>query len=191
MVKVHKVNKKVHKVNKKVYKVNQVHKVYFNETVCNKSIGKFINKIKKILSCKNKSSHIMLIINSPGGSVIEGLKIINFINTCHIPIYTTVNGTASGISALISINGKKTYITKNSNIMLLCNSQSSIPQYNIPDEIIQCITFFDKELKKLFNKIVTSKGLITKKELNKLVKNGEYCFDTEECIKYGIIDEKI
>ena len=63
---------------------------------------------------------IYLYINSPGGSVIDGLSIIDNMALIHAPVYTVVVGMAASMGAVIFSCGEKghRYMLENSQLMI-------------------------------------------------------------------------
>jgi ATP-dependent Clp protease protease subunit len=67
---------------------------------------------------KESQSPIQLIINSPGGSVADGLAIIDTMALIDSEVDTVVNGGAYSMGAVIASCGKKRYATPHSEFLL-------------------------------------------------------------------------
>lgn len=81
------------------------------------------NEIKKqllVLDALDKKEPIHLWLNSPGGSVTDGMSIIDIIDLIEAPVYTYASGIAMSMGALLLAAGEKghRHITKYSSIMV-------------------------------------------------------------------------
>ena len=63
---------------------------------------------------RQDNSEITLYINSPGGDVVSGLAVYDFINTLKSPVRTVCIGTAASMGAIIFLAGKKRDMLPNS-----------------------------------------------------------------------------
>jgi ATP-dependent Clp protease protease subunit len=66
------------------------------------------------MSIKNPKKPIYLEINSGGGSVTDGIAIMNTIQTIPTPVVTIINGESCSMAGLISVVGDKRVIAPNS-----------------------------------------------------------------------------
>lgn len=73
---------------------------------------------KTILDLEKEYKNINIRINSPGGSVFEGLGIVNAILNSKANIETYIDGIAYSMAAIIALSGKKVHIAQNGRLML-------------------------------------------------------------------------
>ena len=66
------------------------------------------------MSIKDRNKPIFLEINSPGGSVTDGIAIINTIQSLPNPVITVINGEACSMAGIISVVGDRRQIAPNS-----------------------------------------------------------------------------
>lgn len=71
-----------------------------------------------ILQLEKEYKNINIRINSPGGSVFEGLGIVNAIINSKSHIETYIDGIAYSMAAIIALSGKKVHMAKNGRLML-------------------------------------------------------------------------
>ena len=135
-----------------------------------------LNKISK--------QPIQLYINSPGGSVLDGLAIIDVMKDIEAPVYTCVKGLAASMGAAILSQGDKRFALPNATIML--HQVSSGTHGNIQD--MEVSLQFTRQLNdKLLGMIAKSCGK-TVAQIKKDTQRDSWLF-AEDALKYGIIDE--
>jgi ATP-dependent Clp protease protease subunit len=129
---------------------------------------------------------ITIEINSPGGSITDGLAILDCIQSSKAPIYTIITGGASSMAGLLSIAGKKRYMTKNA-VWMMHSSSDVIGDYltHIKDR-----TKFMIKLEKQMDLIMQSKTKLSKNQFN-TIRNGELWLFSEDALRYGIVDKII
>ena len=71
-----------------------------------------------LLALEKDYANIDIRINSPGGSVFEGLGIVNAMQFSKANIETYIDGIAYSMAAIIALSGKKVHIAKNGRLML-------------------------------------------------------------------------
>jgi len=82
-------------------------------------VGDCADTVKAIysLSKKDPTTPIYLIIDSPGGSVLGGAKVISAIEGVTAPVYTVDVGLAASMGAMIHAHGVKRFMTDRSVLM--------------------------------------------------------------------------
>ncbi len=80
--------------------------VFLSTQVDDTSATAIIKKLWYLESLDNKKP-ILLVINSPGGSVDSGLAIVDMIRMINSPVYTLVMGLAASMGSILSISGAK------------------------------------------------------------------------------------
>ena len=131
---------------------------------------------------------IFIYINSPGGSVTDGLAIYDTMNYIKSEVSTVATGLCASMAAIILAAGTKgkRLSLKNSEIMLhqvLGGTQGQATDIKIQAERIL-------EIKKKLNKILAS---LVNKSITKITKDTERDFylSPDSAIKYGLIDKII
>ncbi len=71
-----------------------------------------------LLNLEKDYPSIDIRINSPGGSVFEGLAIVNAIQNSKSTIHTYIDGIAYSMAAIIALSSQKVHIAKNGRLML-------------------------------------------------------------------------
>ena len=152
-----------------------------NETV-QKAID-FIMEINRDDDLKEKEyidwkrEPILLYINSFGGSVYDGLALVDIIQESKTPVYTIVIGSAMSMALWIFLAGKKKFIGKNATLMFHDISQS------IQDKKE------DLRLRNMLINRIVSTTAITEKQLNDYIaRKAEWYIPADEAIKLKIAD---
>lgn len=140
----------------------------------------------KAMSILDKKKPIYLEINSGGGSVSSGLAIVDTINQIEAPVYTVITGSACSMAAIVSVVGKKRFMTKNA-VWMNHSTSDLIGDYitHIKDR-----TNFLMKLEKNMNNILKSRTKLTKYQMAQ-IKSGELWLFAEEAKIAGIVDQII
>ena len=127
---------------------------------------------------------ISLEMNSGGGSVADGMSIINTIEHIQSPVITIISGQVCSMAALISICGDKRLIYSNSYWMQ--HSTSDI----VGDYInyIKDRTKFLCEFEHRTEKMLTNRTKLTNGDIMK-IRTGELWLNADQCLQKGIVDE--
>ena len=138
------------------------------------------------LAHEDPKKDIKLYINSPGGSVYDGLAIIDTMNFIEPDVQTIGIGLQASMGAMLLSNGAKgkRFVLPNSRIMI--HQPSSGTEGKITDQEIALIEgiFLKKRLAEIFAKN-TGKDLKTvEKDMDR-----DNWMSAEEAKEYGIIDE--
>jgi ATP-dependent Clp protease protease subunit len=132
----------------------------------------------------DKIKPIYLEINSPGGYVTYGLSIIDTISSIEAPVYTIISGEACSMAAMISIVGKKRYITING--FWMQHSTADLLQGNVTS--IKDQAGFLIKLEKHMNDILKKHTELNQRQMNQ-IKNGQLWLFAEDALKYGVVDK--
>ena len=127
---------------------------------------------------------IHLHIQSLGGELLPTLYIIDVIDKLSTPVYTYVDGFAASAATLISVMGKKRFMTKNSLMLIHQLSAQQGGKFNeIKDEFTNMNT-----LMKIIKTTYLEKTKLDLVSLeNTLYK--DIWLDSDTCLKYGLVDE--
>lgn len=140
------------------------------------------------LAYEDSKKDIKLYINSPGGSVYDGLAIFDTIQFIAPDVQTIGIGLQASMGAFLLSSGTKgkRFALPNSRIMI--HQPSSGTQGKITDQEITLREGLF--LKQRLNEILAKN---TGQKLSKIEKDGDRDFwmSAEEAVKYGIVDEVI
>ena len=81
-------------------------------------IGVEINSAEIVAKLQNKYDAVMIDINSPGGSVFEGIAIYNALKAYNAPKHVKITGLCASIASVIAMSGSTIEMTKNSMMMI-------------------------------------------------------------------------
>lgn len=129
---------------------------------------------------------IHLKIRSDGGSLFEGLAILDRMRTLKSKIHTYVEGGAASAATLISVVGNKRYIGKNSLMLihqLSAGNYGNFQQLEEQQENYRRLMQIIKSVYKQYTKMPM-------KTLEEILKR-DLWLTAEECLKYGMVDEII
>lgn len=157
--------------------------IHFTDEVNSKTADSLISELRYLDSIGNED--IILYINSPGGSVTDGLAIYDCIEDLHSDVVTIVHGMAASMGAFLLCAGTKgkRFASPNSEVMIhqpLGGMQGQASDIKIHAERIL-------KMKEKLNRIFAEK---TGKPYEQV------CIDTdrdnflsaEEALDYGIVD---
>ena len=129
------------------------------------------------------NSKVVVLINSPGGSVTAGLAIHDCLTSLGCDIITICLGQASSMGALLLSAGTKRYALTNSEIMI--HQVLGGAQGQASDIVIHCEHIV--KTKKRLNQILAKNTKKTEEQI-KLDTERDYYMSPLEAKEYGIID---
>lgn len=127
---------------------------------------------------------INLHIQSEGGSLMNTFYVVDLINSLETPVYTYIDGYVASAGSLISVVGKKRFMTKNSFIMI--HQLSSSPgegKFNDLDDNMGNLNKFMDTLRNIY----LEKTKIDVDELNDILEH-DLWMNSQECLDYGLVD---
>lgn len=127
---------------------------------------------------------IHLKIRSDGGSLFEGLAILDRMRSLKSKIHTYVEGGAASAATLISVAGHKRYIGKNSLMLihqLSAGNYGNFQQLEEQQENYRRLMQIIKSVYKQYTKMPM-------KTLEEILKK-DLWLTAEECLHYGMVDE--
>ena len=138
------------------------------------------------LQSEDSSAPIHLYINSPGGSVIAGLSIIDTMNLIKNPVYTYGMGQCSSMGAMILSSGEKgkRFVLPNARVMI--HTVASGCEGHINDMKVS-LKETDRLNELLMNMLVKNTG----KDIDVIKKDTDrdYFMNAKEAVEYGIADK--
>ena len=141
------------------------------------------------LESEDPDKEINLYINSPGGSVTDGLAIVDTMNYIKCPVSTTCIGLAASFGAVLLANGEKgkRYATPNAEILI---HQPLIGGHGIAGQTTDIKIHADQMIKtrERLNQILSDR---TGKPIEQIMQDTErdHYMTAEEALEYGLIDE--
>lgn len=136
---------------------------------------------------KLNKKRIILRINSGGGTVADGIAIIDTIRLIESPVVTWVTGLAGSMAGLIAICGNFRVMTKDSALMLHPAMGGVNPDYfHMERDRMKLLDLREKAL----DEILKKRTKLTPKEIMK-AKTGELWLNAQECLDKGIVDKII
>ena len=165
----------------------QARRIFISDAVDNESAQDIIRKLW-YLEIQDPGKPILLVINSPGGSIDSGFAIWDQIQMISSPVSTLVSGLAASMGSILSLAGPKNrrFVTPNSRIMIHQPLLSGVIQGQATDLDIQA-----KELVKNRDRIIQIYVDATGKKpdiIEKAVDRDSW-FSAEEALKYGLINK--
>jgi len=154
--------------------------LFLFEDITSKSAKTIVSDML-VMEEANSKEPIWLYINSPGGTVVDGLSIIDTIGFIKPKVNTVIVGEACSMAGIIFLFGHRRYVTLNSVFMAHPLSSMVVDYLEYMKDRFSYIL----ELENKMNKIIKNKTKLTKKEIEKL-KNGELWLTAEQCVKRGI-----
>lgn len=149
------------------------------------SVGSVMAKMKEMAATKKDA--IYLVINSPGGSVLDGFELIDLIQSLKkgqgIKTTCIVQTEAYSMGALTALYCDKTYMQKHSSIMFheaAYGVQGSVTQVNQRVEFIS--KYFDELNQDIADQMGTTKAIYTS------LLTPEYWKTANDAAELGIVD---
>lgn len=161
--------------------------IFLSEDVNQTSASLIIAQLL-FLESEDPEKEISLYINSPGGSVSDGLGIIDTMNYIKCPVTTICIGMAASMGALLLTSGTKgkRFATPNAEILI---HQPLIGGQGISGQTTEIQIHAEQMLKtrERINKILSE---TTGKSIEQIEKDTErdHYLTAEEALEYGLID---
>jgi ATP-dependent Clp endopeptidase proteolytic subunit ClpP len=129
---------------------------------------------------------LKLHINSPGGSLFDGLAAVDYVRRSKAPVHSIIEGMAASAATLISVMAHKRSINKHSYMLIHQLSAGAIGKF---EELMDDMEN-NKTLMSAIQNIYLQKTKIPAKLLKEILKKDIY-FDAKQCLKYGLVDDII
>jgi ATP-dependent Clp protease protease subunit len=170
-------------------------RIYFRCSVTNSSVDKLVTTIddknKKFREMKRNSmvksvepQPLYLHITSYGGDLIACFRAIDAIIRSEIPIYTVIDGHAASAGTLMSVVGKKRYMTPHSYMLIhQLSSGASGKFWEIKDEFKNC----EQWMEDIYN-IYLQNTKMSLDELKEQLSHDSW-WSVEKCLEKGLVDK--
>lgn len=159
--------------------------VYFGEQVTNETANELVKKLL-VLERADPNAPITLYLNSPGGSVVDGMAIYDTIRRISCPVHCVVAGMAASMGAIILSGCEKgeRAILEHGEVLLhqpLGGAQGAATDIEISARRIV-------KMKRMLLQILADN---TGHPFEKLAEDcdRDYWLDAEEALAYGIVDK--
>ena len=129
---------------------------------------------------------IHLHIQSYGGSLLHTFYIMDVIKTLKTPVYTYIDGFAASAATLMSVCGKRRFMTENSVILVHQLSSGASGKFEeLKNEYSNLVEFME-----IIKKTYLTYGNISSDNLNELLKQ-DLWLNSAKSLEYGFVDEII
>jgi ATP-dependent Clp protease protease subunit len=129
---------------------------------------------------------IKLYITSGGGSVYQVLSAIDTIKNMRVTVNTYVKGFAASAATLLSLSGKKRFITENSYMLIHEIRSATWGKFSEIKDDFNNMTVLNDHIKNYYIKNTK----LTKEELDEQLKQ-DVIWSPEKCLEKGLVDEII
>tara|TARA_B100000287_G_scaffold432044_1_gene490518 strand:+ start:5037 stop:5768 length:732 start_codon:yes stop_codon:yes gene_type:complete len=163
------------------------HLYRFNGSVNDSSVRKCMVKLTEWSRLDPKCS-IEIVFSSPGGSIIDGFELFDFIQELRTKghkITTGSLGMAASMAGILLQAGDVRWIGHQSWMMIHRAAFGAIGKtYEVEDEV--------KLVKRIEDRILdifTSRSKLTRQKLKRNWDRKDWWIDADECVKVGLVDE--
>jgi len=155
--------------------------VFLYEVITSKSASRICKEL--IALDRLSSDPIVLVINSPGGSVTDGFAIMDVMRTVKAPVITLIVGMAASMAGMISVVGHQRIMAANAYWMgheMRCGGYDYYEKYKARTQL------FDD----LWLRLIEHLKKYTKLSLDDLerLRRGELWLSADEAKKKGIVE---
>ncbi len=163
-------------------------KIIFLGSGINEDVANIVNaQLLYLNSVADKDEEIKMFINSPGGSVIDGLAIYDVMNFIEPDVATYCMGMCASMGSILVSSGAKgkRYILPNGSVMI---HQVSSGTGRVQNADLQIAA---KESQRLQNVLYDILAINTGKTFEEIEKDADrdHWFSAQEAVDYGLIDK--
>jgi ATP-dependent Clp protease, protease subunit len=126
---------------------------------------------------------VYIIINSPGGNVIDGFELITLIKSIGIPTYCAIESEAFSMAAILSQYCTKTYIHKYGALMF---HEAAYSMEGSASQIDTRVKFMNNYLYTLETDLALQMGISYDKYVE--LRSKEWWITAKEAAKFGLVD---
>lgn len=145
--------------------------------------------IKKLMCLERQNNdEVVLYINSPGGEVVSGLAVYDYISMMQAPVRTVCIGTAASMGAIIFLAGKKRQMLEHTRLMIHDPSYASFDMGGRKSHEIQREVDSLNKTKEILAGIIAERTGRDIEEIYKITAQDTY-YDAQEAISFGLADE--
>ena len=159
----------------------------FSSGVDSHSVAKCMRKLTQ-WSRMNSKADMEIVFSSPGGSIIDGFELFDFIQELRAKghkITTGSLGMAASMAGILLQAGDIRWIGHQSWVMIHRAAFGAIGKtYEVEDEVKLV-----KRIEERILDIFTSRSKLTKQKLKKNWDRKDWWIDADECVELGLVDE--
>ena len=168
--------------------------IYFYGAVSESSTLQLKNKLDELdlhsqltaIHYKIEAPPIHLHIQSYGGSLLHTFYIMDVIKLLKTPVYTHIDGFAASAATLMSVCGKRRFMTESSVMLVHQLSGGASGKFEeIKNEYSNMVEFME-----IIKKTYLNYGNISSQELDDLLKQ-DLWLNSKKSLEYGFVDEII
>lgn len=167
-----------------------INDIYFNGQINDENcfqLSQALNQCKNlVLSNQHCPNHINLYIQSPGGSLLPALALVDEIINYEIDIHTYVRGYTASAATLLSVVGKKRFISKHSLMMIHGVKLNERPVSTVLD--IKDLDYNIDLFMSIISDIYLENSNIDKKILLDLFDH-DIWINASKALEFGLVDE--
>lgn len=130
-------------------------------------------------------SEITLYINSPGGDVVSGLAVYDYIQLMKAPVRTVCIGTAASMGAILFLAGEKREMLAHTKLMIHDPAYGGGDMSGKKPHELQMYVDKLKESQEIIAGIIAEKTGKSIKEIYKKTRDDSY-FNAKEAVDYGL-----
>ena len=156
------------------------------DETCTNINDALLNYKNKIFLSGDLDQHINLYIQSPGGSLMPTLALVDEIKNFPIPIYTYVRGYAASAATLLSVVGKKRFIYKHSIMMVHSIKYGGAEVNSLLD--VKDLNDNTDLLMSIIKEIYLENTNLSSYQLNKMFMHDKW-MNSKSALHYGLVDE--
>jgi ATP-dependent Clp endopeptidase proteolytic subunit ClpP len=131
-----------------------------------------------------KYKPIRLFITSNGGAVYQVMAVYDLIRNLRVPVYTICKGNVASAGTILSLAGKKRYITENAYMLIHQLSSGSWGKFNYLNDMHENY----KNLMEHIKRIYLENTKMSSEELDDILKRDLY-WSASKCLEKGLVDE--
>lgn len=163
--------------------------IFFNGELNDESCFKLSEALLKhknnLIFNSDQGNHINLYIQSPGGSLLPTLAVVDEILNSEIPVYTYIRGYAASAATLLSVAGRHRIMYNHSLMMIhSVRTHQEVTTYNEVKNIYENLDVFMKIIKEIY----LGNSNIDENLLNELLLKDSW-ITSSQALEYGLIDE--
>lgn len=138
-----------------------------------------------ILEKMDDSSEITLYINSPGGEVVSGLAVYDYIQLMKAPVRTVCIGTAASMGAILFLAGDKREMLSHTRLMIHDPAYGGGDMAGKKPHELQMYVDKLKQSQEIIAGIIASKTGKSLEEIYEKTREDSY-FNAKEALEYGL-----
>lgn len=185
MLKKNKFNQYIHKKSYLESKSNIYFNGELNDETCLKLSEAIIKHKNNIILNNNEDSHINLYIQSPGGSLLPTLAVVDEILRSEIPIFTYIRGYTASAATLLSVAGKYRIMYNHSLMMIhSVRTEQQITTFADAKDIYNNLNVFMDVIRSIY----LDNSKINSELLEKLLIKDSW-ITSSQALEYGFVDE--